>query len=141
MGRRRPSRVIADTPRPGYIGQLALAEGRLEDAIKYLTDAVSAETNFGSPGNWRMSTKLAEALHTAGRTAEAIEVLETATRARGRAATGPSSGYAWIAAREQLSNLYRAAGREADARAVRSQLLVLLSVADDDHPVKLRIVQ
>ena len=137
----RARAVIAAAPLPMYTGQLALAEGRIEDAIKDLKVAVSVETNLGSPSNWRMPVKLAEALHTAGRTAEAVEVLETSTRARGRAATGASSGYAWIGARERQAQLYRGTGRQAEARAIESELLTLLEVADDDHPIKRRLLE
>jgi hypothetical protein len=41
--------------------------------------------------------------------------------------------------RAQLADLYRQAGRDADARAVDSELLTLLAVTDDDHPITRRL--
>jgi hypothetical protein len=54
-------------------------------------------------------------------------------------AAGASTGFEWLRVRDQLADLYRRAGRNADARAVDSELLMLLAVADDDHPTKRRL--
>ena len=43
--------------------------------------------------------------------------------------------------RDRLAQLYRQADRIADAERREVDLQLLLAVADDDHPVKRRLVQ
>ena len=54
-------------------------------------------------------------------------------------AFGGMSAYFWIRVRTTLADLYREAGREADARVVETELLQLLALADPDHPILTKI--
>ena len=129
--------AIAINPVSTYVGQLALAEGRYDEAIAHLRERLGVEVGFGSPGIYRVRRKLAEALSAAGRADEAVAILEDMSRAM--AIAGPPNGYEWLRARERLASLYRQTGRVSDAEAVEAELLQLLAVADDDHPIKRRL--
>ena len=135
----RARRAVASFPRLHYQGQLELAEGRVTEAIRTLDLAMSRPNALGDHNQFRVARKLAQALQRAGHIDRAIQVLETASNARSEAAAGPSTGFEWLRVREQLANLYRQVGRIEDARAVESELLTLLAVADDDHPIKRRL--
>ena len=45
----------------------------------------------------------------------------------------------WLPIREALASLYRQEGRVADAEAVETELRALVAVADEDHPVRIRL--
>ena len=73
-------------------------------------------------------------------------MLEGATRGSWATSASASSfaGYAvrvaeWITARARLAGLLRAAGRAQEAAAIEKELLQLLAVADDDHPLRLTL--
>ena len=51
-----------------------------------------------------------------------------------------AAGWEYLALRELLAQLYRRAGRLSEADAVDAELLALLDVADDDHPIKRRLL-
>jgi tetratricopeptide (TPR) repeat protein len=121
-----------------YSGLLALAEGRTEDAIPLLAFANDQPLMGSAP--WRASAALARAYQANGQPALAIEILESATR-RSRAPLARTSVIRiWLTNLEALADAYREAGRIDEARAVESELRALLRVADEDHPlvVKLR---
>src|SRR5262249_5188619 len=134
----RAHRAVATFPRLHYQGQLELAEGRIPEAIRTLELALSRLTpsDHNKP---RVARKLADALQRAGRTDRAIQVLETESKSRAEEATWASTGLEGLRVREELANLYGRVGRNEDARAVESELLTLLAVADDDHPIKRRL--
>lgn len=70
----------------------------------------------------------------------AIDVLESATSIpRGRTSTSWSLGWVWIKLRTELADLYRAAGRIENARVVENHLRQLMAVADEDHPVRVKL--
>jgi tetratricopeptide (TPR) repeat protein len=126
--------AVTINPTTAYVGQLALAEGRVPDAIDVLGRSLRQGFGIGSPGAGRVTRKLAEALSTVGRTTEAIRVLED--MARPATATGPSSGFEWLKGRYLLARLYSDSGREQEAAAVEGELRRLLALADDNHPLK-----
>jgi tetratricopeptide (TPR) repeat protein len=135
----RAREVTSANPAPAYVGQLALAEGRYEFAIRAFRDDLRRDLRFGSPGTGRVTRKLADALIAVGLADEAIGVLNGVSR--WRSATGPPSAYEWLRVRDRLAVLYRDLGRVAEAEAVESELLTHLAVADDDHPIKRRLMQ
>lgn len=121
-------------------GQLALADGRVDDAIATL-GALRDSPSPGAPQQeMRAAIRLADAWVVKGATIRAIEILEAASQ-QGREifAENPFNGDRWFPVRENLAMLYRRAGRIADAEAVESELLRLLEVADEDHPIKRRL--
>jgi tetratricopeptide (TPR) repeat protein len=131
----RARRAVTNFPRLGYQGQLALAEGRINDAIRILELAHARPASLGDPNQPRSARKLAEALQRIGRMDQAIQVLETESSNRGET----TSGFEWLRAMAELADLYGLAGRGDDARKVDSELMTLLAVADDDHPIKRRL--
>jgi tetratricopeptide (TPR) repeat protein len=135
--------VVANAPHNAmYAGQLALAEGRPAEAVAHLApEARRLQQMIGGPGAWRAVRKLAEALRELGRRDEAIIELERAYQRRWLSEGGPSGGYEWLRLADTLAALYAEAGRRADAETVEAELRTLLSVADDDHPIKRRLTE
>jgi serine/threonine protein kinase/tetratricopeptide (TPR) repeat protein len=127
----------AHNPLPLYLGQVALAERRYDDAIGLLRQVLRSDAAFGSPGGGRAARKLADALESVGRGDEAIAELERVLRLR--AIVGPSSGYEWLKTRDALAQLYLRLGRTTDAELLDAELEQLLAVADDDHPIRRRL--
>jgi predicted Zn-dependent protease len=119
-----------------YEGQLALAEGHIDDAIRLLTVAAKQFPEMNNQG-LKIARQLADAHHAAGHLDQAIRLLEDATRQRGEL----THGWEWLRTRDRLSELYRVAGRDVEADAVDRELATLLAVADDDHFIKRRLVE
>jgi predicted Zn-dependent protease len=117
-----------------YAGQLALAEGRIDEAIRRLTIASKLFPGTSSQG-LKIARQLADAHHAAGRLDQAVRLLENATRHP----VELIHGWEWLRTRDRLSELYRLAGRSVEAEAVDRQLATLLAVADDDHFIKRRL--
>jgi hypothetical protein len=126
-------------PQLNYEGQLALAEGRLDEAVRLLELGLKVFYGFGNPGRFRIARKLGEALLGKGESERAIAMLEAETARRAGTISGPSSGYEWLNARATLADAYRAANRHTEALAVESELRALLALADDDHPIARRL--
>jgi tetratricopeptide (TPR) repeat protein len=121
-------------------GQLAVAEKRYEDAIP----ALEAQLRLTPPGmsvmrQWRAMAKLGTALLATNSADTAIAVLEGAPPPGAVDSQGLGWGFEWLLVRERLAQAYRRAGRVADAEKVESELLELLAVADDDHPIRRRL--
>jgi serine/threonine protein kinase/tetratricopeptide (TPR) repeat protein len=136
----REARVAtALNPVPLYLGQLALAEERYDDAVGQFQLVARTDAIIGSPALGRAVRKLADALVPLGRTDEAIDLLERIPRAR--AVAGPSSGFEWLLVRDTLAELYLSTGRVADANRVDAELERLLAVADLDHPILRRLAE
>ena len=91
----------------------------------------------------RMSSLLASGWSARGDTMRAIQVLEDATNDRSQlaaAAFDHRGGVAyWIVVRNELAELYDASGRVKQAKAVDAELMKLLAVADEDHPVLVKV--
>jgi len=123
-------------PIPLQDGRLALAERRLDDAIEILTASRTTLVR----NQLLVDQTLAQALRADGELARAIDTLERgAGVSRIQLASGWSHGWVWIKLRADLADLYREAGRIDEARMVEAHLRQLLSVADEDHPIKMRL--
>jgi len=127
---RREARAPADFAAT-WEAQLAIAEGQPERAIALLEPVLAGQANTVR------SNDLADAWLLAGNLEEAIRVLE-------RAAAEPrlrqvGAGHHWLEQQDRLARLYREVGREADAERVDARLRVLMTFADNDHPIKRRL--
>jgi hypothetical protein len=132
--------VVAQGPSLHYSSQLLVAEGRLDEAIRSFRLALVRQTLTANPGRLRTARKLAEALTRKGDTPGAIAVLEEESKRRVAATAGISPGHEWLMLSEQLAQLYRKVERLDDAVALEDELLMLLAVADEDHPIKRRLL-
>lgn len=132
--------LVAQAPIDLYVGQLALAEDRLDEAARVLSRVVARGSQSpGDPGPLRAARKLADTLVRQDRIHEAVAALEAVHRVPTMA--GMASGYEWLKVRDLLARIYRDAGRVTDAERVEAELLSLLAVADVTHPIKRRIEQ
>jgi hypothetical protein len=130
-------------PSDHALGQLALAEGRLDEACARLNAAFERGLvpSLSTSSPLRAARKLAAALTAAGDSARAIGVLERASAIPRTdiAIQGWHGGSEWIRMRAQLADLYRARGRSSHAAAVEAELRGLLAVADHGHPLARRL--
>ena len=131
--------LVAQAPLDLYVGQLALVQGRLDEAVRTLGRVMRGSQGVGDPGPLRAARKLADALVQQGRTDEAAAALAAIPREPTTA--GAASGYEWLKVRDRLAVVYRDAGRVTDAEGVEAELLSLLAVADVTHPIKRRVEQ
>jgi tetratricopeptide (TPR) repeat protein len=120
-------------------GRLALADGQVDKAIALLQSALVRRPERGIGRLMSISMLLADAFVAKHDIALAIDALETATQQRSMTSYGASQGATWLAARAKLAELYRDAGRTADAENIEQHLQRLLMVADDDHPLKVKL--
>jgi tetratricopeptide (TPR) repeat protein len=133
--RKRPSTGGNETIR----GEIALAEGNLETAIKELEEAEATRLRTGRPPSlyfYLGSESLAAAWDRKGDVRRAVEVLERASEQRLPAITSLDPGVPyWMRNRLGLARLYRRVGAVKDALAIEADLLRLLALADADHPI------
>jgi hypothetical protein len=85
-----------------------------------------------------MRRNLAERLRVFHVRVRDLRPLEEASRNRHE--YWPAATHSWLTLRDQLAQLYRRAGQHPDADRVDAELRALLTVADDDHPIKRRLV-
>lgn len=118
-------------------GELDLAEGRRSRGIERLTAALPRERAIGSASYFLATEALAEALVAAGNADRAMRILEAAADQVGW--QYPASAAYWMHVRMQLADVYRSVGRIDDARSLEADLRRLLSQADANHPLVLRL--
>jgi tetratricopeptide (TPR) repeat protein len=110
-------------------GELALAEGRTEDAIPLLQEALPFFAPRANAQYFRASDSLARAWEQVGSVPNALRVLQEASLQKSRAIWGK---VAWMELQLHLARLYRELGREADAREIEAELRRLLVHSDPD---------
>lgn len=120
-------------------GQIALGEGRIDDAV----EGIDAHFKRVGPGQAHFVAELlARALAARGDTARAIAVVESFSAPRSRMFADPRwLPIHWVPLRNRLAVLYRQVGRHSEADGIEAELRALLVVADDDHPIKRRLSQ
>lgn len=114
-------------------GEIALAEGRLDEAVRLFEKGLPAERLTGSAVYFLGCESLAFAHLQRGEADRAIAVLEEALRQRGRTVQG--SGAFWLRTTWQLREVYRETGRVRDTARLDDDLRRLLAVADENHPI------
>lgn len=125
---------------PGYIeGQIAFAEGRVDEAISSIEPFLKA--SGPGPGNHAAET-FARVLAARGEEERAIAILESFSLPRVQLVAQPGVlAHEWLQLRDRLAILYREVGRHREADAVDGELRSLMAAADDDHPIKRRVQQ
>lgn len=120
-------------------GEIALQQGRLSDAVVKLTAAIDKLY----PEHIETLTApqaLARAYRELGQVDEAIRVLEKATSGPRGCSLFTRASF-WPHARYDLMELYRMRNRQREADVIRAELLKLLARADDDFPLKVRLLE
>jgi DNA-binding winged helix-turn-helix (wHTH) protein/tetratricopeptide (TPR) repeat protein len=112
-------------------GELMFARGHRREGLSEMTAAWESLRSSRNDYAVMVAQYLSDALTKAGRTGEAIEVLEQELADK----PDPAALH-WIAGSElRLFRLYKAVGREQDARGMELKIHQQLSVADADHPM------
>jgi DNA-binding winged helix-turn-helix (wHTH) protein/tetratricopeptide (TPR) repeat protein len=130
-GFRLPSELLAD-----HVGQLRVEQGRFAEGLALL---VRIKPDPMSP-KYNVLEHIAKARRGLGDLGTAIRELEAAGDTRAQAVTHDGwQVVSWLQCRVLLAELYRDAGRDADAQRVAQEVQVLLGVADADHPLLARV--
>jgi tetratricopeptide (TPR) repeat protein len=120
-------------------GEMALAHGRIDEAIRELEEGLKTPVSTGYiESDYLGRESLATAFLEKADIPRAIEVLERRADRRDAVVSGSTGAY-WLRNRLQLAKLYRRAGRSKDAQAVEAELSRLLMLADTDHPILLEL--
>ena len=123
--------------RETLIGEIALAEGNLDEAIRRFEAAARLrDKRFDPKGSLLGAGSFAAALKRKGQIQRAIEVLE---QWQGEFRPFVTPGPFWQRNRLDLARLYRSVGRVAEARTIEAELLKRLALADDDHPILIEL--
>jgi tRNA A-37 threonylcarbamoyl transferase component Bud32/tetratricopeptide (TPR) repeat protein len=122
----------------GFVeGQIALAEGRVDEAVTSIERHFS---RFQPGGAFLIAETMASALAARGDHARGIAILESFSPPRARLVANPGPlAHEWLSMRDLLARLYRDVGRHPEADARDAELRALIAVADDDHPIKRRL--
>jgi tetratricopeptide (TPR) repeat protein len=133
--------VIYDSEREFAQARLDLASGHIDEAIRKLSSVSIRRGERGISRLMCISVFTADAWLLKGQIEPAIKALEESTRERAATTFGASSAALWMHTRARLADLYRKAGRVTEAEASEEHLRRLLAVADDDHPLKMRLAR
>ena len=112
--------------------EVALAEGRAEDAIPLLQKALPPLASWPGSYYFGASEALARAWEQEGSAQNALRVLEEASAQKTRAGSGIGG---WMDVQLHLARLYRELGREAKAREIEAEQRRLLVYADRDFRI------
>ncbi|MDQ3069005.1 MAG: serine/threonine-protein kinase [Acidobacteriota bacterium] len=116
------------------VAEIAVGRGEMS-AVRTLEAAIES-MEFSGARRFLYAATLADALVRQGQTDRAIDVLAAQGQRPHRLLTQASHiGHLWLRNQHTLAQLYRAAGRAAEARTVERELLAALALADADHPI------
>jgi tetratricopeptide (TPR) repeat protein len=118
-------------------GELALAQGRVPHGVGLLERLLREDAPAEAWMRTRGSLVLADFLTARGEVSRAVGVLETASQERRHLFEDLKPEH--LRVRERLAQLYRQLDRIAEAEGIEADLRRLLAVAEDDHPMKLRL--
>jgi tetratricopeptide (TPR) repeat protein len=120
------------------VGQLRVEEGRYAEGLAMLE---RLKPDPMGP-KYYVVEHIAMARRALGDSGAAIQQLEHAGETRAEAVTHEGwQVYAWLRCRVLLAEMYRDAGRHADAERVALEVRQLLSLADDDNPLVARALK
>ncbi len=120
-------------------GQIALSEGRLEDAVELLDqDAPFLNISYKWAHLFAMHS-LARAYEKLGSRDKAIETLDRVRRQKPLSVFETAGTYMWQRNQVYLRELYLRAGQTAAAAEAERELTDVLRLADPDHPFLLAL--
>lgn len=134
-----PGRRVLPMHREVALGEIAAATGRLADAERHLREGIDLLAQAPQPAYFMATETLSRLWLEAGETSRVLELLESASRLRVKAAFFPPSGAFWMRTQIELAEARALSGRLADAKALAADLRSLLAVADSNHPVAQRL--
>jgi tetratricopeptide (TPR) repeat protein len=116
-------------------GELALADGRCDDASRLLAESVP-NVRYRSKRHYLFGARsLAEALVCTGNIDEAVEVLEQAQREKEWSIFEYAATYLWFSSQLYLLDLYDQTNEPTKRAALAAEIEQLLTAADADFPV------
>ena len=120
-------------------GGIALERGNLATGTDLLEKAVQRSYwSIGANPYLVVSDNLASAWEQQGEWEQAARVLEEASSKKTFMVNGGAAPH-WFRIQWRLAEVYRKLGREEDALRIEEELLKLLTYADPDHPILLRL--
>jgi serine/threonine protein kinase len=115
---------------------IASAEHRYSDAIALGERSLRLQPTRGNNQTLTISRNMADAYRALGQPARGVSLLEQETSQLAESVGRDwSAGWPWIAARNQLAELYADVGRDDEAAVIDRQLLALLATADGEYSV------
>jgi serine/threonine protein kinase len=127
----------AEGSRKVFEGEIALAEGHTERAISLLEAGINSLRPESGPFLVEGWDSLAAAYEQRGDLVSLLRVLEMAPDELGH--YGTTSLTIYLKMKSRLAQLYRAMGRAEDAQKIETELLRLLTFADEDHPILVQL--
>ena len=133
-------RERVDTRRDVVRGAIALGQGNLAEGIDVLEQRLARQSARRGAGNpyFLAADLLASAWEQQGEWEQAARVLEEASSKKTFIVHGGTAPL-WYRIQWRLAEVYRKLGRDEDARRIEEELLKLLTYADPDHPILLRL--
>ena len=127
-------------PHPELVaGHIALARADLATGIEALEEGLTLI--FGRNSRYFLAIQvLAEAYRARGDDGKARVLLEEASLQRSQTISSFSGSY-WIRHQVVLADFYRDTGLVELAKEVESEALALLAYADEDHPLRLKLLR
>lgn len=122
-------------------GELALAQGRPEDAVRLLEEANQWGVVLPNVPYFLGVNSLARAQEMLDRRQDAIATLESAEATKAMSIFDQGAAHFWIETRVYLMDLYDQSGRQTSADRIEVELRDLLQVADRNHPVLVKLDQ
>ena len=133
-----PQGALRSATLRSFEGELSLARGDSGKAIRLLQDSLSSKESAYT-FMWG-SEDLARAWELNGNLSQAIRVLENVSKDRNRIAMNLGA-FIWVHLEGHLAQLYRKSGRDEDADRTDAELRRLLTYADPDDPLLVRLKQ
>ncbi len=119
-------------------GELALAQGKMEEGTQLLEEGVELMRHSGWGSYFLAVESLARVWEEQSELSRAAQVLERAAAHRG-SIFYPPTGPLWVRIQWQRARLYRKMARKTEAQAIEHELRGLLALADPDHPILLQL--
>ena len=137
LSSREGVRERTETSSEAVRGAIALEQGHLAEGTALLEKAVRSPHGHLDP-SFLVSDILADAWEQQGEWEQAARVLEEASSKKTFIVYGGAAPQ-WFRIQWRLAEVYRKLGRDEDALRIEEETLKLLTYADPDHPILLRL--